>query len=75
MKCDKCNGTGCDPNFYPNKIPVLCDKCLGKKELDWLESIFGVKPNDNVLLNKTNILKSNGILWAWGYNNYGQLGD
>jgi len=40
IKCDKCNGTGIgESNYY------ACDKCLGTKELDWVENIIGkLKP-------------------------------
>jgi DnaJ-class molecular chaperone len=41
MKCDKCGGEGTiyKHNIYMNKP---CDKCFGKKELDWVENIVGV---------------------------------
>lgn len=34
MICDKCNGDG----FI---LDLLCSKCIGTGELDWIENIFG----------------------------------
>ena len=41
IKCDKCNGNGIvlEKEFLGN----ICPKCDGKKELDWVENIVGVK--------------------------------
>jgi RecJ-like exonuclease len=39
-KCPKCNGIG----YIMNKetfITQYCDFCNGKKELDWIDYIFG----------------------------------
>ena len=42
MKCPACNGTGkikyIDSSFNKN----LCNFCFGKKDIDWIEYIFGV---------------------------------
>jgi len=39
MKCDKCNGKGLIP--LEGEYLITCSKCKGKKELDWLENVFG----------------------------------
>ena len=38
MKCPKCNGKYYDRNRWS----FICKFCHGKKELDWIEIIFGV---------------------------------
>ncbi|MHA1701442.1 MAG: hypothetical protein ACTSWK_04150 [Promethearchaeota archaeon] len=38
-KCDRCEGTGIDPELDNNQ---LCKKCSGLKELDWIQNITGV---------------------------------
>ena len=42
MICDKCNGTG--NILEDNNIDIYdkCNKCYGKKDLDWIENIVGV---------------------------------
>ena len=40
MKCPKCNGSGLE--FFSEKGKITCRFCWGKKELDWIEIIFGV---------------------------------
>lgn len=49
MKCDECNGTGLNTIVVSSsssgtyKEIKTCRKCDGKKELDWIKSIVGVK--------------------------------
>ena len=40
MKCQRCNGTGII--IIEDIWKIRCTLCLGKKELDWIEEIFGV---------------------------------
>jgi hypothetical protein len=41
MICKKCNGRGYK---WTNKKKIhICDNCNGRKELDWLEEVFGVE--------------------------------
>ena len=39
MKCSKCNGTG---KIKISSKKIKCYFCNGKKEIDWVENIFGV---------------------------------
>ena len=47
IKCDKCEGKGfvwLDRDEFPfPSMSRTCEKCYGKKELDWIENIVGVK--------------------------------
>ena len=38
MKCDRCKGTGIDPDL-PDNFP--CRRCTGIKELDWIQNARG----------------------------------
>jgi hypothetical protein len=48
MICDKCNGLGYITVREINSSASgsigcrLCDRCYGKKELDWIENILGI---------------------------------
>lgn len=42
--CDRCNGKGY--YVYKEGWNHICPKCLGRKELDWLQNIIGVKSSD-----------------------------
>ncbi|MGD2073224.1 MAG: hypothetical protein PVG65_07040, partial [Candidatus Thorarchaeota archaeon] len=44
-QCDYCHGTGIDPKAKPKQI---CEKCQGKKSLDWIENITGVRKIDDI---------------------------
>lgn len=51
MICDQCDGTGLTTksNDIPKNFWVIkqtCLKCHGKKEIDWIEDIFGVDGDD-----------------------------
>jgi hypothetical protein len=48
MVCDECNGTGINKDNS-----WFCDKCKGKKELDWIENIIGVSEDIIDALHKT----------------------
>lgn len=46
--CPVCNGTGKIPSdTQPFSVTVegICDRCQGKRKLDWVERITGVAPN------------------------------
>jgi hypothetical protein len=40
MKCPNCNGKFTNPE----ESVLWCNFCHGKKDLDWIENIFGVTP-------------------------------
>ena len=54
-----------EPRPLPMRVPILVD---GERwaDVDWAR----VEAGSHVLG-----LKTNGTLWAWGYNYYGQLGQ
>ena len=48
ITCDRCNGTGLGKLIKVDKKQKMntfeaCDKCEGRRNLDWIEAIFGVK--------------------------------
>jgi len=44
MKCEKCNGKGWIVKVYSTTAEsMICDFCNGKIDINWLESIFGVR--------------------------------
>lgn len=42
--CDKCNGTGLEPDRQNRPLRVRCPKCRGVKKVDWISNIIGLKP-------------------------------
>jgi len=38
--CDKCNGTGADPNFKDVRESNKCSFCNGTGKVEWLDKIF-----------------------------------
>ncbi|MFB0516262.1 MAG: RCC1 domain-containing protein [Candidatus Neomarinimicrobiota bacterium] len=44
-------------------------------ELDSISSLTGIKEIANVRARRTVILKEDGTVWAWGKNDFGQLGN
>jgi hypothetical protein len=42
MNCQKCSGRGWSIRADDNYI-TMCDFCRGKRKLNWLEIIFGVR--------------------------------
>ncbi len=40
-------------------------------QVSWLANVIAIETGDD----HTIALKTDGTVWAWGYNNYGQLGD
>ena len=42
MICDKCNGTGLSLKCSG----ILCDKCKGRKDIDWVDNIVGANKKD-----------------------------
>ena len=49
MKCQKCKGTGIEyrKRWKPRdkSYTSICTHCNGKKELDWVDNIFGDSKN------------------------------
>ena len=45
MICDRCHGYGTIGFNESNQI-AICPKCLGLKNIDWLENIIGVDIKD-----------------------------
>ena len=43
MYCERCNGSGDDPEFTGEKngFTMDCSKCLGTGKLNWIENVFG----------------------------------
>lgn len=58
-KCPKCEGKPLQPKVINNITftNCLCDFCYGKKNLDWLEYIFGVNPSDGISIKNKYMLK------------------
>ena len=44
MKCPKCSGKQLimENSSSDDKLRTSCDFCYGKKELDWIEFVFGI---------------------------------
>lgn len=45
MPCSKCNGNGTvETLLYSSKeFKIICPKCVGKRKIDWIQSITGIK--------------------------------
>ena len=69
MKCDRCNGIGTLSN---KDITTVCPKCLGEKELDWVENIVGKdKPefNGNIASSSVSYVGGGGGGASYTWNN------
>jgi hypothetical protein len=51
-ECPKCNGKGLFVSDKPELYFETCDFCYGKKELNWIEVIFGAYKSHSSLIEK-----------------------
>jgi hypothetical protein len=57
--CDKCNGDGYDSDISPTSFFKLkCEKCQGKKKVDWISNITGIKQEPLTIAGSTSSLRS-----------------